>query len=81
MTGGEGSPPDVAAARGSVATTAGSRPGLVLLALACGADALGGVSETGGAAELCALAMSGDDAPTNIRPSASSVARFIGILQ
>jgi hypothetical protein len=25
--------------------------------------------------------MSGDDAPTNIRPSASSVARFIGILQ
>jgi hypothetical protein len=54
---------------------------LAFFALACGGDALGGASETGGADEVCPLAPSCDHAPINIRLKARSVARLIGILQ
>jgi len=51
------------------------------LALARGGDALGGASETGGATEVCPLALSCDQAPTNMRLRAKTVALLIRILQ
>ncbi|MCP3406903.1 hypothetical protein [Bradyrhizobium sp. CCGB01] len=51
------------------------------MALARGGDALGGASETGGATEVWPLALSCDEAPTNMRPRANSVTLLIRILQ
>ncbi|WP_349521077.1 hypothetical protein [Bradyrhizobium canariense] len=54
--------------------------GLEVLAPACG-DALGGESETGGAAEVCPLALSCDQTPTKMRLKAKSITLLIRILQ
>ena len=69
MTGVEAALPDVA---GGV---------LEFLAFARGGDASGGASETGGVAEVCALALSCDQTPANMRLRARSVTLLIGILQ
>ncbi|MGY3292938.1 hypothetical protein ACVW1A_005489 [Bradyrhizobium sp. LB1.3] len=55
--------------------------GLEFLAPACGGDASGGESETGGAAEVCPLVLSCDQTPTKMRVKAKSVALLIRILQ
>jgi hypothetical protein len=55
--------------------------GLEFLAPACGGDALGGESETGGATEVCPLAPSCDQTPTKMRLKAKSVTLLIRILQ
>uniref|UniRef100_UPI001AEC250F hypothetical protein n=1 Tax=Bradyrhizobium japonicum TaxID=375 RepID=UPI001AEC250F len=54
---------------------------LEVLAFARGGDALGGASETGGATEVCPLAPSCDQAPTNMRLRAKIVTLLIRILQ
>jgi hypothetical protein len=55
--------------------------GLEVLAPACGGDALGGESETDGAAEVCPLALSCDQTPTKMRLKAKSITLLIRILQ
>ncbi|WP_354206780.1 MULTISPECIES: hypothetical protein [unclassified Bradyrhizobium] len=69
MTGGEASLMDAAGG------------GLEFLAPACGGDALGGESETGGAAEVCPRALSCDQPPTKMRLKAKSITLRIRILQ
>lgn len=49
------------------------------MAPACGGDALGGESETGGAAEVCPLALSCDQTPTKMRLKAKSITLLIRI--
>ena len=79
MTGGEGSAPPAGAR--ALVTLADWPLGLELLALSRGGEAFGGASETGGATELCALALSGDDAPIKIRLRARSKLRLVCIFQ
>ncbi|UPK29572.1 hypothetical protein [Bradyrhizobium sp. 195] len=46
-----------------------------------GGEAVCGTSETGGATEVCPLALSCDQTPINMRPRAKSVTLLIRILQ